>query len=125
MNIGNSKLNITKDIERRALAAQGQIKEKLEASLMRLSAVLSKVKMPEIKLPQFPEEMKIESFRSPEQNAWERHDEVLKAQYELVEVLKTLLEDQKSNKKYTIIGLILSALAAIFSATSLIPLFLP
>jgi len=56
-----------------------------------------------------------------EQNNWERHAEMLNVHNALLQAQQEMLKDQKSAKKFVIIGLVLSGIAALFAVIAVIP----
>lgn len=83
-------------------------------------------KIPDFELPRIPEFFKdwepiefVNSDVTREQNAWERHKEILDIQNALLGVQSKLLDEQKSNTKFTMIVIGLSILTIIISTVSI------
>jgi hypothetical protein len=111
-----------------------EVKYKIPESVLRVvedvqksySGVLEGLgrKISEIDFPKFnlPEPLNLEGleFISPERNAWERHEQNLSIQKDILNVQLSLLNEQKGNTKLTKIVLLLTICSIFIAIVSLV-----
>lgn len=119
-----NKENHTLPIPERTLQLSQEAQESYQRLAKNLADIVQKIPKFELpKIPDFLKEQELVELASPdvirEQNAWERHKEMIDIQNALLGVQGKLLDEQKSNTRFTKIVIGLSVLAIIVSVVSI------